>query len=53
MSLSLVGGLGPILDVFFQMYLATGHTTDQVVWLTTFPALFVGIGESILSLNIL
>ncbi|KAL3445032.1 major facilitator superfamily domain-containing protein [Aspergillus insuetus] len=45
MSLSLVGGLGPILDVFFQMYLATGHTTDQVVWLSTFPSLFVGIGN--------
>jgi MFS family permease len=34
------------------MYLATGHTTDQVVWLSTFPSLFVGIGESTLHLKL-
>lgn len=45
MSLTLVGGLGPILRVFFEMYLSDGHTTNQVVWLSTFPSLFVGIGS--------
>ncbi|KAL3471070.1 major facilitator superfamily domain-containing protein [Aspergillus californicus] len=45
MSLSLVGGLGPILEVFLEMYLREGHTTNEVVWLSTFPSLFVGIGN--------
>ncbi|GKZ56644.1 hypothetical protein AnigIFM49718_001911 [Aspergillus niger] len=43
MSLSVIGGLGSVLDVFFQMYGAEGHSTNQVVWLSTFPSLFVGI----------
>ncbi|RAK98542.1 MFS general substrate transporter [Aspergillus ibericus CBS 121593] len=45
MSLSVIGGLGSVLDVFFQMYGAEGHSTNQVVWLSTFPSLFVGIGN--------
>lgn len=45
MSLSVIGGLGSVLDVFFQMYGAEGHSTNQVVWLSTFPSLFVGIGK--------
>ncbi|KAL5332308.1 major facilitator superfamily domain-containing protein [Aspergillus crustosus] len=45
MSLSLVGGLGAILEVFFEMYLSKGYTTNEVVWLSTFPSLFVGIGN--------
>ncbi|KAL4883530.1 major facilitator superfamily domain-containing protein [Aspergillus karnatakaensis] len=45
MSLSLVGGLGSILEVFFAMYMAEGHTTNEVVWLATFPSLFIGIGN--------
>lgn len=45
MSLSLVGGLGAILDVFFQMYMREGRSTNEIVWLSTFPSLFVGVGE--------
>ncbi|KAB8205705.1 major facilitator superfamily domain-containing protein [Aspergillus parasiticus] len=45
MSLSCIGGLGAILNVFFQLYLPQGYTTNQVVWLSTFPSLFVGIGN--------
>ncbi|KAJ5937579.1 hypothetical protein N7454_003921, partial [Penicillium verhagenii] len=45
MSLSVVGGLGAILGVFFELYTPQGHTTAQVVWLATFPSLFVGIGN--------
>lgn len=45
MSLSVVGGLGAVLNVFFEMYGAEGRSTNQVVWLSTFPSLFVGIGE--------
>ncbi|OOG00249.1 hypothetical protein ASPCADRAFT_401292 [Aspergillus carbonarius ITEM 5010] len=48
MSLSVVGGLGSVLDVFFQMYGAEGHSTNQVVWLSTFPSLLVGIGNYII-----
>ncbi|OJJ94979.1 hypothetical protein ASPACDRAFT_1908671 [Aspergillus aculeatus ATCC 16872] len=43
MSLSVVGGLGSVLDVFFQLYGAEGRSTNQVVWLSTFPSLFVGL----------
>jgi hypothetical protein len=45
MSLSVVGGLGAILGVFFQIYIPQGHTSTEVVWLGTFPSLFVGVGE--------
>ncbi|KAK5790809.1 hypothetical protein VI817_008096 [Penicillium citrinum] len=45
MSLSVVGGLGSILNVFFEMYIPQGHTTTEVVWLGTFPSLFVGVGN--------
>jgi hypothetical protein len=44
MSLSVVGGLGAILDTFFELYGQEGVTADKVVWLSTFPSLFVGIG---------
>ncbi|KAL4981887.1 major facilitator superfamily domain-containing protein [Aspergillus falconensis] len=47
MSLSLVGGLGAFLDVLFQLYIANGHSANEVVWLSTFPSLFVGVGRSI------
>ncbi|KAL5361218.1 major facilitator superfamily domain-containing protein [Aspergillus floccosus] len=45
MSLSVVGGLGAILETFIQMYAKEGHSVNQVVWLSTFPSLFVGIGN--------
>lgn len=47
MSLSSVGGLGAILGVFFEMYAPQGYSTNQIVWLSTFPSLFVGIGEQL------
>ncbi|KAJ5481160.1 hypothetical protein N7539_007054 [Penicillium diatomitis] len=45
MSLSVVGGLGAILGVFFQLYGAQGISSTHIVWLGTFPSLFVGIGN--------
>ncbi|OJJ34504.1 hypothetical protein ASPWEDRAFT_184990 [Aspergillus wentii DTO 134E9] len=45
MSLSVVGGLGAILEIFVKMYTPQGHSTNEVVWLSTFPSLFVGIGN--------
>ncbi|GAM41705.1 hypothetical protein TCE0_042r15026 [Talaromyces pinophilus] len=45
MSLSCVGGLGAILSVFFGMYAPQGYSSNQIVWLLTFPSLFVGIGN--------
>lgn len=46
MSLSVVGGLGAILSIFFELYIPAGHDPSEVVWLATFPTLFVGIGKS-------
>ncbi|KAH8685362.1 major facilitator superfamily domain-containing protein [Tricladium varicosporioides] len=48
MSLTLVGGLGSILGVFFGMYAPQGKTTNQIVWLSTMPSLFVGVGNYII-----
>ena len=45
MSLSLVGGLGAFLETLMEMYMKEGHTANEVVWLTTFPSLFVGVGQ--------
>jgi hypothetical protein len=45
MSLALSGGLGAILVTFIDMY-APEHSSTQVLWLTTFPSLFIGIGTS-------
>ena len=45
MSLALVGGLGAILGVFFELYIPQGHSPTQIVWLLTFPSLFVGFGN--------
>ncbi|KAL4976874.1 major facilitator superfamily domain-containing protein [Aspergillus desertorum] len=36
MSLSLVGGLGAFLEVLFQLYIADGHSTNEVVWCQLF-----------------
>lgn len=44
MSLALAGGLGAILVTFIVMYSAAGHSVNEVVWLTTFPSLFIGVG---------
>lgn len=47
MSLSVVGGLGAILGIFFGLYVPQGISSTKVVWLSTFPSLFVGFGENI------
>lgn len=44
MSLALAGGLGAILVTFFKLYGPEGRSTNEVVWLSTFPSLFIGIG---------
>ena len=44
MSLSLSGGLGAILSTFFSLYMPQGHTEAEIVYLLTFPSLFIGIG---------
>ncbi|CRG92014.1 hypothetical protein PISL3812_09068 [Talaromyces islandicus] len=48
MSLSVVGGLGAILDTFIELYGQEGVSAEKVAWLSTFPSLFVGIGNFIL-----
>ncbi|KAJ6018288.1 hypothetical protein N7451_001667 [Penicillium sp. IBT 35674x] len=45
MSLSVVGGLGAILGIFREMYGAEGVSTTHIIWLSTFPSLFVGVGN--------
>ncbi|KAJ5377418.1 MFS general substrate transporter [Penicillium cataractarum] len=45
MSLSVVGGLGSILTIFIDLYAKEGVDATRVGWLTTFPSLFIGIGN--------
>ncbi|KAL4804544.1 MFS general substrate transporter [Aspergillus unguis] len=45
MSLSVTGGLGSILGVFINLYALDGVSETEVSWLTTFPSLFIGIGN--------
>ncbi|KAJ5139938.1 MFS general substrate transporter [Penicillium atrosanguineum] len=45
MSLSVVGGLGSILTIFIDLYAKEGVDETRVGWLTTFPSLFIGIGN--------
>ncbi|KAJ5536246.1 MFS general substrate transporter [Penicillium frequentans] len=45
MSLSVTGGLGSVLGVFDALYAPEGVSATEVGWLTTFPSLFIGIGN--------
>jgi hypothetical protein len=45
MGLSMSGGLGAILNVFFEMYMPLGYKTQDVVFLLTLPSLCIGLGE--------
>lgn len=45
MGLSMAGGLGAILSVFFEMYMPQGYSSDQIVFLITMPSLCIGLGE--------
>jgi len=44
MSLSLTGGLGPILGVFFGMYMPQGYSQAQIIYVLTIPSLCIGLG---------
>jgi hypothetical protein len=44
-SLFLVGGLGPIIPVFMDMYLPQGKTAEQIVSLSTYPSVAMAAGE--------
>ncbi|EUC43019.1 hypothetical protein COCMIDRAFT_7490 [Bipolaris oryzae ATCC 44560] len=48
MGLSIAGGLGAILNVFFQMYVPQGYTADEIVFLITLPTLCIGLGNYII-----
>ncbi|KAJ5288227.1 hypothetical protein N7478_003913 [Penicillium angulare] len=43
MSLSVVGGLGAILSIFFEIYGAEGVSPDKVVWLSNYLILPLGL----------
>ena len=47
MSLAVIGGLGAILETFFEMYGAQGYNINTILLLSTLPSLMVGIGKSI------
>jgi len=46
MGLSIAGGLGAILSVFFGMYGKEGYSAEDVVLLITMPTLCIGLGKS-------
>lgn len=48
MGLSMASGLGAILSVFMEMYMAEGYTASQVVLLITLPTLCIGLGNYII-----
>ncbi|EUC31254.1 hypothetical protein COCCADRAFT_27983 [Bipolaris zeicola 26-R-13] len=48
MGLSIAGGLGAILNVFFDMYSPQGYTPDEIVFLITLPTLCIGLGNYII-----
>jgi hypothetical protein len=43
MSLSVTGGLGTILSIFFDLYGAEGYGIQTITLLATLPALMTGI----------
>jgi hypothetical protein len=44
-SLVLVGGVGPIIPVFMEMYLPQGKTTEEIVSLSTYPSVTMAAGK--------
>lgn len=44
-SLALVGGLGPIMSTFYELYHEQGP--EKVTWLSTLPSVMVGLGNLI------
>lgn len=45
MGLALIGGLGPILGIFFQLYGPQGYGPSEIAFLLTLPSLCVGLGK--------
>ncbi|KAF5671098.1 HOL1 [Fusarium circinatum] len=48
MGLALIGGLGPILGIFFQLYGPQGYGPSEIAFLLTLPSLCVGLGNFII-----
>ncbi|KAJ4322904.1 hypothetical protein N0V94_002167 [Neodidymelliopsis sp. IMI 364377] len=48
MGLSMSGGLGAILNVFFELYMPLGYNAQDIVFLLTMPSLCIGLGNYIL-----
>lgn len=44
-SLVLVGGVGPIIPTFMEMYLPQGKTPEQIVSLSTYPSVTMAAGQ--------
>jgi hypothetical protein len=44
-SLFLVGGLGPIIPVFMDLYIPQGKTGEQIVSLSTYPSVAMAAGK--------
>lgn len=45
MSLALAGGLGPVLNVFGELYAPDGYGRADISLLLTLPSLFIGLGK--------
>lgn len=45
MGLSMSGGLGAILNVFFELYMPQGYGSQDIVFLLTMPSLCIGLGN--------
>ncbi|KJR88124.1 MFS transporter [Sporothrix schenckii 1099-18] len=45
LSLALAGGLGPILGIFFQLYMPQGYDANHITFLLTIPNLCIGLGN--------
>ncbi|KAH7385239.1 major facilitator superfamily domain-containing protein [Phaeosphaeria sp. MPI-PUGE-AT-0046c] len=47
-SLVLVGGVGPIIPVFMEMYIPQGRTPDEIISLSTYPSVTMAGGAFII-----
>ncbi|KAK5744816.1 hypothetical protein LTR17_001893 [Elasticomyces elasticus] len=47
-SLVLIGGLGPILPVFIELYAPQGYSIQSIVNLTTYPSLVMACGSFVI-----
>lgn len=49
-SLALVGGIGPIIPVFLELYLPQGKSVDEIISLSTYPSVTMACGRLILNI---